>query len=1183
MTCVFQKPVYGLIFDDIPAWDGGARSVQSFEDDCYFGVTAPLSNSGAVVGFNTNDTSYHYSEIRHGFRFRRGEYRVIEGGIYRDIWRPFTLGDRFYVFRLGSNVLYIRSSGRDTDFNTFDPRYPGIPLPDEVVYSSLSPSYGRVFLDASLYEANDYVYNEEGNDFWLPADVSGGPSPEGFEAFGAGRIAFGMAAYGSATAASFNGFASGALEFGLEATTAPRNQGYGELKFRGFAGDQLRGWARGGIAFGGGLANGLTGSDGLGDGISGKARGFIGFGLVGAGYAFGRGGRGVGGITLDGIATGSQGSTEPVDEFFSDVTLLLDMEESDNATVVIDKSEDTRTVTSVGTVAVDYGNPHEGSGALQLPGSTNNYIHVANSSALLDPLDDWTVEFTVDVNAFGARQVIFSTRADVASTGLALRIEEDGTLRTYGFNDSSVLFDSDGGDEGQLVVDTYQAIVLQHDVALKTIYIFLEGTLVDSVTYTGNLTLGASEMRFGGQDRSAGQFPLGGHLDEVRITNGRQRYPIVVGDDFWSDVEFFVNAENGPDATTFINEADSVIVPGYFGTPERSSTDPIRGAFSAEMVGDEGITSPGLADIGTTDDFTIEFKVRWDVGASNYDVLVDNGPSATPLRIDRSGSGLPRFMIGSFSADIEGTVALANDVEYAIALSRVSGNLRAFVDGTQVGATSPNTDAVTMNVTTGLIFGCNQAGAIGLNGQMDEMRFTRAGRYDSNYTVNPGEFPTDGGPPVIPDDEFPTDGPPVIPPTTGTDGVSAIGYGTLGFTMTAYSASLGGDYLLLNLPGFTTGDSDALQTYIEELTDVLVAAASIEYTGMSAVDISDAIVVGEAGLEAYYVFRLNETIRTSETIRLFSQTAVELLDSFGVRSAVEVATAIALQDALRASEEVTVIEVVTLLEQVMAAQTHQTAYTAVQTLLSAVALSDAEITAFSKTLTDGITLSDEARSTIAYLAAITDALTVGDSLQHALTLVADFSDGVEIEESAELTAQYFASLIDRANVYLLFKTPAELAQGWVMNTEAALPISEYDNYDFNSLAFTGVQMVGTSDDGVYILEGDDDAGVAIDSVLTSMMLDFGSSRQKRVRSAYLGYTSDGQLILKVRTASNGQLVEDWYRAEKVAAQPAPGENYYKVGQGLKSRYWQFELVNEDGADFEVDHLEMHPIFLSRRV
>jgi hypothetical protein len=145
------------------------------------------------------------------------------------------------------------------------------------------------------------------------------------------------------------------------------------------------------------------------------------------------------------------------------------------------------------------------------------------------------------------------------------------------------------------------------------------------------------------------------------------------------------------------------------------------------------------------------------------------------------------------------------------------------------------------------------------------------------------------------------------------------------------------------------------------------------------------------------------------------------------------------------------------------------------------------------------------------------------------------------------------------------------------------PISEYDNYNYNSMVSFKGRFYGASDDGLFELDGDDDAGTPIQAKLSSLMLDFGSSRQKRVRSAYLGYTATNQLVLRVRSVSQGLLSEDWYEAREVTSAEAPRANIAHVGQGLKSRYWQFELVNVDGGDFEIDQLEMYPIFLGRRV
>lgn len=226
------------------------------------------------------------------------------------------------------------------------------------------------------------------------------------------------------------------------------------------------------------------------------------------------------------------------------------------------------------------------------------------------------------------------------------------------------------------------------------------------------------------------------------------------------------------------------------------------------------------------------------------------------------------------------------------------------------------------------------------------------------------------------------------------------------------------------------------------------------------------------------------------------------------------------------------------------------------------------------------------------LAMLTEAMEAADSIQQVLTIAIEVSDEFSGGDSLELNSQLLAELTDEIHVYGLFKILARDADGnpieedyatWVMNTERGQPLSEYTNYNFNSLAYYRDQLYGANDEGLYTMSGATDAGTNITAHMASMMLDFGTSRQKRLRSAYLGYTSEGQLVLKVRAVDDGQLTEHWYQAAPVDVADAPREGYVRIGQGLRSRYWQFELSNVDGGDFEIDQLELYPLFLNRRV
>lgn len=206
------------------------------------------------------------------------------------------------------------------------------------------------------------------------------------------------------------------------------------------------------------------------------------------------------------------------------------------------------------------------------------------------------------------------------------------------------------------------------------------------------------------------------------------------------------------------------------------------------------------------------------------------------------------------------------------------------------------------------------------------------------------------------------------------------------------------------------------------------------------------------------------------------------------------------------------------------------------------------------------------------------------SLVEELTLEVEIEERLEAEagDSVEVLAHYLQNVTDQGGAYVTFKVSGALVQGWVMNLEGENPISEYRGFDFNSFARIGGTYFAASDSGIYRLGGDTDNGEQIDAHIRTMMHDFGSTAQKRVVAAYLGYTSSGTMVLKVRSVDQGQLVEHWYEAQEVTAD-APRENFRTLGRGLKSRYWQFELANVDGADFEIDQLQLQPIMLKRRV
>lgn len=354
-------------------------------------------------------------------------------------------------------------------------------------------------------------------------------------------------------------------------------------------------------------------------------------------------------------------------------------------------------------------------------------------------------------------------------------------------------------------------------------------------------------------------------------------------------------------------------------------------------------------------------------------------------------------------------------------------------------------------------------------------------------------------------------------------------------------------------------------------------------------DIQETLRVLTDDIQVRYVNKQYARIRVTGLTRTFVRYSETLLEDVLTTALQRNALVIKLAEEVEALDTLSLAYIVALADRLVVAGVAQTFYEAVVDIVAAATVSDARTSggvtgaAYAVRLLGSFAANGPVTTTISRIAALLDEVTAEDALGLVLTIVVEETAALAAADSVELTARLLAELLDYADVYSLIKTPSDLAQGWVMNTEGDMPISEYDNFTFNSLTQYKNKFYGTSDTGLYLMGADDDAGAPITAQLASLMLDFGTSRLKRMLNAYLGYTSANELVLKVRSVSDGVLSEHWYKARPVGTADAPRENRVTIGKGLRSRYWQFELTNVGGGDFEVDQIELYPLVLNRRV
>ena len=143
-----------------------------------------------------------------------------------------------------------------------------------------------------------------------------------------------------------------------------------------------------------------------------------------------------------------------------------------------------------------------------------------------------------------------------------------------------------------------------------------------------------------------------------------------------------------------------------------------------------------------------------------------------------------------------------------------------------------------------------------------------------------------------------------------------------------------------------------------------------------------------------------------------------------------------------------------------------------------------------------------------------------------------------------------------------------------------LAVSQYCRNKFDSMCKFGGKYLGAGRDGICILDNaETDGGIIIDSIIELPLTDFGLSHQKRLRSIYVGYETEGSLKL---TVSNDDGNEREYTLTALKIGNIQHGGKVPVNRDGKGRYWKLKIENVDGCDFSLDMIEIIPIILGRK-
>ena len=231
-------------------------------------------------------------------------------------------------------------------------------------------------------------------------------------------------------------------------------------------------------------------------------------------------------------------------------------------------------------------------------------------------------------------------------------------------------------------------------------------------------------------------------------------------DPYWANVSFLLHMNGADASTTFTDSSSSPKTVTANGNAKISTAQSKFGGASALFDGaSDYLTSDVNAAFElSTDDFTIEFFVRLSgysaayagiygaAIASTYKGLPTGTPPGWQIRINGTSSSYDTVNLYTGTTDLNFSHSFSLNTWYHVAISRASGQIRVFVDGTQAGSTVSNTDSFTASTSTDrpLYIGqLNDATYLFyLNGYLDELRITKGvGRYTTTFSAPISEFP----------------------------------------------------------------------------------------------------------------------------------------------------------------------------------------------------------------------------------------------------------------------------------------------------------------------------------------------------------------------------------------------------------------------------------------------------------
>jgi hypothetical protein len=436
----------------------------------------------------------------------------------------------------------------------------------------------------------------------------------------------------------------------------------------------------------------------------------------------------------------------------ADTSLLLRGNGTNGSTSFTDESPNNLTVTNNGSVTVNTANKKYGTGSMAFSGS--NYLSIAND-ALFQLSGDYTIE----------AWVYTTSNSSATYQTIASKWTTNNYAWIFQFNNANIQFAS--GNSGSLGALITKSCVLSTNTwyhvsvvrASSTVRIFVNGIQQGTnVTDASNCTNTVDVAIGRNLDIGVDAQYLTGYIDDLRITKGYARYtanftpptyedPIVTGTQYdynYAQVSLLLNGDGTNGSTTFTDLSSSPKTITNNGSVTVNTSVKKFGTGSIYFNTNSYLRFPVVPDFNlSTNDFTYECWYYPVSRPTTYPNIWSFGFSLCD-RHANAPSNFSLYMLG-WSGIVAGSVTVANNTWYHLAVTRTGNTIKLYVNGTLdiTASYSGVVDSGSYGNNYGII---GSDGTNYINAYIDDFRITKGlARYTQNFTPPTAPLPTSGG------------------------------------------------------------------------------------------------------------------------------------------------------------------------------------------------------------------------------------------------------------------------------------------------------------------------------------------------------------------------------------------------------------------------------------------------------